>query len=185
MNRQLPIREERITVPAADRTLADGTPLVTLRWDRIEQEHYMPATMVRLVTLVEVMGTADTHEMVVRAPIPAAIVPRSKYTDALLIEMMVRKYMRGQPFYRILQDMRAMGSDLSDSTLSDLAQRMASFLGRWCCRSAPCARCCGRRWRTSMRRRCPPTMDRGISGRSWPGTRCSSMSAAAGAMSCA
>ncbi len=115
-------------MPAADRTLADGTPLVTLRWDRIEQEHYVPATMVRLVTLVEVMGTADTHEMVVRAPVPAAIVQRSKYTDALLIEMMVRKYMRGQPFYRVLQDMRAMGSDLSDSTLSDLAQRMASFL---------------------------------------------------------
>jgi transposase len=128
VNPQLTIQEVPVLVPAAQRCLADGTPLVTLRWERSEQEHYVPAGLVRLVHLIEIMGLADTHEVVERAPIPPRIVPRCKYSDALIIEMMVRKYMRGMPFYRVLQDMRAMGSDLSDATLSDLAQATASFL---------------------------------------------------------
>lgn len=128
VNPQLPLLEVPILVPAALRSLPDGTPLVTLRWDRSEQEHYAPAGVVRLVHLIEIMGLSDTHEVKARAPIPARIVPRCKYSDAMIIEMMVRKYMRGMPFYRVLHDMRAMGSDLSDSTLSDLAQLFAGFL---------------------------------------------------------
>ena len=128
VNPQLPLLEVPVTVPAAQRTLPDGTPLVTLRWDRSEQEHYVPAGVVRLVHLIEIMGLSDTHEVMARAPIPARIVPRCTYSDAMIIEMMVRKYMRGMPFYRVLHDMRAMGSDLSDSTLSDLAQLFAGFL---------------------------------------------------------
>lgn len=129
VNPELPRQEIRVLVPALQRTLPDGTPLVTLRWDTSEQEHYVPAGVVKLVHLIEIMGRADTHEVEVRAAIPARIVRRSKYSDAMIIEMMVRKYMRGMPFYRVLQDMRAMGSDLSDSTLSDLAQRFADFIG--------------------------------------------------------
>jgi transposase len=128
VNPQLPVQEVSVRVPAARRCLADGTPLVTLRWEPSVQEHYVPAGLVRLVHLIEIMGLADTHEVVERAPIPPRIVPRCKYSDALIIEVMVRKYMRGMPFYRVLQDMRAMGSDLSDATLSDLAQAMATFL---------------------------------------------------------
>ena len=129
VNPELPLVEVPIVVPAAQRTLPDGTPLVTLRWDRVVLEHYEPAGVVRLVQLIEIMGLKDTHEVVVKAIIPPRIVPRGKYSDAMIIEMMVRKYMRGMPFYRVLQDMRAMGSDLSDSTLSDLAQLFATFLG--------------------------------------------------------
>ena len=128
VNPQLPLVEVPVLVPAALRSLPDGTPLITLRWDRSEQEHYVPAGVVRLVHLIEIMGLSNTHEVMARAPIPARIVPRCKYSDAMIIEMMVRKYMRGMPFYRVLHDMRAMGSDLSDSTLSDLAQWFASFL---------------------------------------------------------
>ena len=128
VNPQLPLLEVPVTVPAALRSLPDGTPLITLRWERSEQEHYVPAGVVRLVHLIEIMGLSDTHEVKARAPIPARIVPRCKYSDAMIIEMMVRKYMRGMPFYRVLHDMRAMGSDLSDSTLSDLTQMFAEFL---------------------------------------------------------
>ena len=128
VNPQLPLLEIPVSVPAAQRALPDGTSLVTLRWERSEREHYVPAGLVRLVHLIEIMGLSDTHEVVARAPIPASIVPRSKYSDALIIEMMVRKYMRGMPFYRVLQDVRAMGSDLSDATLSDLTQQFAGFL---------------------------------------------------------
>jgi transposase len=128
VNPQLPLVEVPIVVPAAQRFLPDGTPLVTLRWIHSIQEHYVPAGVVRLDQAIEVMGLKDTHEVVVTAPLPPRIVPRGKYSDAMIIEMMVRKYMRGMPFYRVLQDMRAMGSDLSDSTLSDLAQLFATFL---------------------------------------------------------
>jgi transposase len=120
--------EMKLMVPAAQRTLPDGTPLITLRWERRELEQSVPAGLVRLVYLTEVMGTSDTHEYVVRAPTPPAIQPRGKYHDSLIIEMMVRKYMRGMPFYRVLQDVRAMGSDLSDATLSDLARAFAACI---------------------------------------------------------
>ena len=75
VNPELPLQEVPVLVPAALRSLPDGTPLVTLRWERSEQEHYVPAGVVRLVHLIEIMGLADTHEVVERAPIPPRIVP--------------------------------------------------------------------------------------------------------------
>ena len=40
---------------------------------------------------------------------------------------MLRKYLHGLPFARMLGDFRALGSDLEDSTLGNLAQRFATF----------------------------------------------------------
>jgi len=59
--------------------------------------------------------------------VPAAIVPKGKYSDEYLLEAMLRKYLHGMPFARMLGDFRAMGSDLEDSTLSNLARRFATF----------------------------------------------------------
>jgi transposase len=128
VNQELPPEPIIIPVPATDRFLKDGTPLILLGYEDSEQEYYVSAHLVRLIIRREIMGLADTREEVIRAPIPPAIVARAKYNDSIIVEMMIRKYFSGMPFYRVVQDMRAMGSDLSESQLSDLAQRFATFV---------------------------------------------------------
>lgn len=128
VNRSLRPVEQVIEAPAADRVAADGTPLVLLGYETSEREHYLAAEVVRLITKREIWGLPDTREEVVRAPVPPAIVPKGKYSDAYIMEAMLRKYLHGLPFGRMVQDFQAMGSDLGDAQLADLAQRFANFL---------------------------------------------------------
>ena len=128
VNRTLRVVEQVIEAPASERTAADGTSLVMLGYEVSEREHLIPGELVRLVTKRERWGLPDTREEVVRAPVPPAIVPKGKYSDEYLLEAMLRKYLHGLPFARMLGDFRAMGSDLEDSTLGNLAQRFAAFL---------------------------------------------------------
>jgi len=128
VNRSLRPVEQVIEAPAADRVAADGTPLVLLGYETSEREHYLAAEVVRLITKREIWGLPDTREEVVRAPVPPAIVPKGKYSDAYIMEAMLRKYLHGLPFGRMVQDFQAMGSDLGDAQLADLAQRFATFL---------------------------------------------------------
>ena len=63
---------------------------------------------------------------------PAAIVPKGKFSDAYIAEAMLRKYLHGIPFGKMVQDFQAMGSDPGDAELADLAQRFACFLSPVC-----------------------------------------------------
>jgi transposase len=83
---------------------------------------------VREVCKRERWGLPDTHEVAFIAPVPPSIVPKGKYADTAIVEAMCRKYVLGTPFCRMLADWKAMGSDLSDAQLSDLAGRFAAFL---------------------------------------------------------
>lgn len=128
VNRSLRGVEQVIEAPAADRVAADGTPLTLLGYETAEREHYIAAEVVRLVIKREIWGLPDTREAVVRADVPAAIVPKGKYSDAYIAEAMLRKYLHGIPFGKMVQDFQAMGSDLGDAELADLARRFAGFL---------------------------------------------------------
>ena len=128
VNRSLRTIEQTIEAPAADRVAADGTPLILLGFDTAEREHYISAEVVRLVLKREIWGLPDTREAVNRAAVPAAIVPKGKYSDAYISEAMLRKYLHGIPFGKMVQDFQAMGSDLGDAELADLAKRFAGFL---------------------------------------------------------
>jgi len=128
VNRELTIKTEIVVVPADQRTGPDGTPLILLDYEISEREFYVPAGILRLITKREILGLPDTREEVIRAPLPPAIVPRGKYHDSVIIEMIVRKFSTGMPFYRVLQDLQAMGSDLSESQLSDLARKFSEFM---------------------------------------------------------
>lgn len=128
VNRSLRPIEQVIEAPAADRVAADGTPLILLGYETAEREHYIAAEVVRLIAKREIWGLPDTREAVTRAPVPPAIVPKGKYSDAYIAEAMLRKFLHGIPFGRMVQDFQAMGSDLGDAELADLAQRFACFL---------------------------------------------------------
>jgi hypothetical protein len=128
VNRSLRLVEQVIAAPAAERVAADGTPLILLGFETAEREHYLAAEVVRLVIKREIWGLPDTRDVVTRASVPAAIVPKGKYSDAYIAEAMLRKYLHGIPFGKMVQDFQAMGSDLSDAELADLASRFARFL---------------------------------------------------------
>ena len=125
VNRSLRTVEEVIDLPAHLRTGPNGEELVLLGYEESEREELIAQELVRKVTRRAKYGLKDTRETVITAPVPPAIIPKGKYGDELLIEIMLRKYAYGLPFHRILQDLRALGSDLSDATLSDHAARFA------------------------------------------------------------
>lgn len=123
------LREVIEIIPAAedDKFAADGTPYVLLGYETTEREHLLPAELVRLLIKREKWGLPDTHETAFRAPVPPSIIPRGKYTDAIIHEAMIRKYLYGMPFERQVADFATLGSDLSVSTLCNLAQGFARF----------------------------------------------------------
>lgn len=128
VNRSLRPVEVIIEAPLSERVAADGTPLVLLGYETSEREHYIASELVRQILKRQRWGLPDTREVAYVAPLPPTIVPKGKYSDDVIIETMFRKYVMLLPFGRMLGDFRAMGSDLSDSQLADLAGRFAAFL---------------------------------------------------------
>jgi hypothetical protein len=127
VNRSLRPVELVIAVPAHERITADGAPLVLLGYETSEREHSIASELVRQIIKRERWGLPDTREVSYVAPLPPTIVPKGKYSDDAIVEAMYRKYVMCLPFGRMLGDFRAMGSDLSDAQLSDLAARFSRF----------------------------------------------------------
>jgi transposase len=128
VNRSLRTVEVIVEAPAQERIAGDGTALVLLGYEISEREHSISAELVRQILKRERWGLPDTREVAYVAALPPTLVPKGKYSDDVIIEAMYRKYVLGLPFGRMLLDFRAMGSDLSDAQLSDLAARFAAFL---------------------------------------------------------
>ena len=128
VNRSLRPVEVIVEAPASERFAADGTAFILLGYETSEREHYIASELVRQICKRERWGLPDTREVAYVAPPPPSIVPKGKYSDDAIIEAMYRKYVLGLPFTRMLADFRAMGSDLSDAQLSDLAGRFSAFL---------------------------------------------------------
>ena len=98
VNHSLRTVEPVIETPVSERTAAEGTPLILLGYETLEREHDIVAEVVRLVLKRERWGLPDTREKLVRAAVPAAIVPKGKYSDEYLLEAMPRKYLHGMLF---------------------------------------------------------------------------------------
>ena len=128
VNRSLRTVEVVIEAPPSERIAADGTLLALLGYETSEREHYIASELVRQICKRERWGLPDTREVAFIAPLPPTLVPKGKYSDDVVIEAMYRKYVMGLPFGRMLADFRAMGSDLSDAQLSDLAGRFSAFM---------------------------------------------------------
>jgi transposase len=129
VNRSLRRVEVVIDVPESHKVGPNGEALVLVGYEESEREEYINAELICKVTKRAKYALPDTREVAAVAPVAPAIVPKDRYGDDLLIEILLRKYAYGLLFYRVLQDLRAMGSDLTDATLFDQAERIAGFLG--------------------------------------------------------
>lgn len=129
VNHSLRRVEEVIELSDSERIGANGERLVLLGYEESCREEYINAELICRVIKRAKYGLPDTREVAAVAPVPPAIVPKGKYGDQLLLEILQRKFAYGLPFYRVLQDLRAMGSDLTDATLSDQAAKIAGFFG--------------------------------------------------------
>jgi transposase len=121
----LPTVEDIITVPAAERIQADGTPMVFLGYETTELVDRVPAQVRRTIIKRERWGDPVTREPLVIAGLPARIVPKGKASDAFLQETVVQKFFTGTPLYRQLMDLNSQGADLSRSFLSDTVKHAA------------------------------------------------------------
>jgi transposase len=67
---------------------------------------------------------------VFQAPAPKHVVPGSLPTEALIADVLVRKYADHTPFYRQAQALRRQGIEIDRGTMCNWAGRAAAWLGR-------------------------------------------------------
>jgi len=97
-----------------------GDERPVIGYDRSEELVCDPATFYVRVMLREKRGSHCVEEQgVATAPAPAKIVPKSKLSDELIIEVLARKYGQHLPVYRQCADLADNhGIDLSRATLT-------------------------------------------------------------------
>ena len=116
--------EQTIPVPEAERRLPDGTPMVFLGYEESSRLHLITEQVVHLLMLRERWGIRENGvaTTLVTAAIPPALSVRGKFTDILIIKLLLDKFSLGVPFNRQCQELNARGADVSRSTVSDQLQ---------------------------------------------------------------
>jgi transposase len=69
--------------------------------------------------------TCEATPAILSAPPPARLIPRSDYGVSFWVEVILSKYLYGQPTHRALQDLRDQGLPVSPGTLSGGLQAIA------------------------------------------------------------
>jgi transposase len=65
-----------------------------------------------------------THPGIVTAPPPAKVIPKSILGISVWVAVLLDKFLFDRPTYRLLEDLRTQGLDLSQGTLTDGLQRL-------------------------------------------------------------
>ena len=65
-----------------------------------------------------------THPGIVTAPPPAKVIPKSILGVSVWVTVLLDKFLFYRPTYRLLEDLRTQGLDLSQGTLTDGLQRL-------------------------------------------------------------
>jgi len=125
ISRELPTEEQIVPAAEADKVGPNGETLVLLGYEVSEKIDIVPGVLRRLIIKREKFGLADTRETLNTAPVPAALIPKGKATDALVLEVILNKFHLGLPLHRQLMDLNHRGAQLSDSFLSDLIKQAA------------------------------------------------------------
>jgi transposase len=68
--------------------------------------------------------TCGTHPGIVTAPPPAKVIPKSILGISVWVAVLLDKFLFYRPTYRLLEDLRTQGLDLSQGTLTDGLQRL-------------------------------------------------------------
>jgi transposase len=69
--------------------------------------------------------TCGTHPGIITAPPPPKVVPKSHLGISVWVSVLLDKYHFGRPTYRLLEDLRSHGLDLSLGTVTDGLRRLA------------------------------------------------------------
>ena len=119
--KHLTVVENIIAVPEADRRLSDGTQLVFLGYEESSRLHLITEQVVQLLTRRERWGIRVNGEpsTLVTAAMPPALSVKGKFTDELILKLMLDKFSLGVPFNRQCRELNAQGAAVNRSTICD------------------------------------------------------------------
>ena len=119
--KHLRVVENIIVVPEADRRLSDGTAMVFLGYEESSRLHLIPEQVVQLLTRRERWGIRTNGEptTLVTAAMPPALSVKGKFTDELILKLMLDKFSLGVPFNRQCRELNAQGAAVNRSTICD------------------------------------------------------------------
>ena len=119
--KHLTVIENIIAVPEADRRLSDGTQLVFLGYEESSRLHLITEQVVQLLTRRERWGVRTNGEpsTLVTAAMPPALSVKGKFTDELILKLMLDKFSLGVPFNRQCRELNAQGAAVNRSTICD------------------------------------------------------------------
>jgi transposase len=72
--------------------------------------------------------SCGTHPGIVTAPPPAKLIPKSLLGISVWVTVLLDKFLFQRPTYRLLEDLRTQGLDLSQGTITDGLQRLLPLL---------------------------------------------------------
>jgi transposase len=118
--KHLPRIANPIVVPVASRACPRcGEARTCIGHDTTEVIDLIPAQVIVHVDLREKLACKTCEAEIVRAPPGDKIVEGGKYSDALVIDMLVSKYADGLPLHRQRDRYKRLGFDIAVATLVD------------------------------------------------------------------
>lgn len=121
-------RHEIEITPEACACVACGGALHRIGEDRAERLDIVPAQYRVLVTVRPKMGCRTCGDGVAQARAPKHIVPGGLPSEALLADVLVKKYADHLPLYRQAQIMARQGVEIDRATLANWVGRAAGYL---------------------------------------------------------
>jgi len=112
--------ERVIDVPEDERTLPDGTPLVRIGEDKVEQLAHRPGEYFVLVTIRPKYAAPNEPNLgVVQEPAPPCIIEGSKFDASFMAHLVVEKFAFHLPLYRIQEKLAMREIEVTRQTLSN------------------------------------------------------------------
>ena len=125
---ELPRRESIIDVPEAERSCSTcGSEMAVIGEEVSERGDIIPAQFVVTRTIRRKRACPKGHGVAV-APLPPAVIDKSKYGPTVYAHVVTAKYGDHLPLHRISGMFRRHGMDLSKSTMWDMVWRVAELV---------------------------------------------------------
>ena len=124
------VRVEEVILPDEKECTCCNGALHCIDSDVSSRLDVIPIQYRVIVTARPKMACRVCSEGVFQAPAPRHVVPGGLPTEALIADVVVKKYADHTPFYRQAQAMRRQGIVIDRGTLCNWAGRAAGYLGR-------------------------------------------------------
>jgi transposase len=125
----LPREEVYIDLAEERKVTDDGSELVKIGEDRVEKLAYKPGHwFVKVFVYPKYADPANALTGVRRAPAPDFAVPGGSFDESFYAWMIYAKYFLHLPYYRLEEEAKSIGFDLSRQTMSASALKAAAAL---------------------------------------------------------